>query len=134
MTASPTQRSPNASAPFPVLICSIPKAGTYLLSSIVEMLGFCKTHFHISKNEYSNYSFGSHEEHRKNPENFRVVASYRDVLLSLRPGTHAVSHLPCEEEIQAICRRNAIKVFFLARDLRDCAISYMRFLADTGRD
>jgi hypothetical protein len=134
MTASQAQRSPNVSTPFPVLICSIPKAGTYLLSSIVEILGFAKTHFHISKDEYSDYRFGSREEHRKNPEKFRVVASYQSVLSSLPPGTHAVSHLPCDEGVQTVCRQSAIKVFFLARDLRDCAISYMRFLADTGRD
>ncbi len=117
----------SAKAQFPALICSIPKAGTYLL-------GFCKTHFHISKDEYSDYSFGSREEQRKHPEKFRVVAPYQEVLSSLLPGTHAVSHLPCEEDIQIVCRQNAIKIFFLARDLRDCAISYMRFLADTGRD
>lgn len=129
-----TSQAQSATARFSVLICSIPKAGTYLLSDILQALGFCKTHFHISKNEYSDYSFGSREEHRKAPEKFRVVASYQDVLSSLRPGIHAVSHLPCEEETQAVCRRNAVKVLFLARDLRDCAISYMRFLADTGRD
>lgn len=116
------------------VICSIPKSGTYLLSEILSNLGIRKSNWHVSKEELSDYSCGSREDHRKHPEEFRVVRPYEKSIALLPAHSHLVSHLPCEPDICAVCRREGVKVFFLYRDLRDCAISYMRFLADTGRD
>ncbi len=118
----------------PSLVCSIPKSGTYLVSALLQGLGSEKTHFHLSRHEYSDYSVGKPEEHRQHPERFRVVAPFDTVLRSLTPGQHAVSHLPCCNDVEEVCQQRGIKVFFLCRDLRDCLVSYMRFLADTGRD
>jgi len=118
----------------PALICSIPKSGTYLVSALLQQLGSEQTHFHVSKNEYSDYRTGNREDHRRHPEHFRVVAPFKSVLDGLAQGQHAVSHLPCSDEVQEACRQRGIRVIFLFRDLRDCVVSYMRFLADTGRD
>ena len=100
----------------------------------MEKLGFKAIHFHISRNEFSDYSFGLRDEQRSYPEKFTVGAPFRDALTFLQPGQHAVSHLPPDYDVEDACRDFNIKVLFLFRDLRDCAISYMRFLADTGRD
>ena len=100
----------------------------------MQQLGSEKTHFHISRHEYSDYSMGDVEEQRQHPEQFRVIAPFETILDSVGPGQHAVSHLPCYDDVVEACREREMKVFFLCRDLRDCLVSYMRFLADTGRD
>jgi hypothetical protein len=116
------------------LVCSVPKSGTYFLSEILEQLGITKTHFHISRNEFSDYRGGTLGEYRSYPEKFRREAAYEVPLRSLAQSHHAVGHLPCESDVRDTCRKLGIKVLFLYRDLRDCLISYMRFLASTGRD
>jgi Sulfotransferase domain len=116
------------------LVCSIPKSGTYLLNDILQKLGSCDTHWHISRDEYCAYQFGSLDEYRADPEKFRVLASFRDTLSRVARGEHAVSHLAPDEDVVSACALLKFKVFFAYRDLRDCAVSYMRFLAATGRD
>jgi hypothetical protein len=104
------------------------------MNEVLERLGSQKTNWHISRDEYSDYGSGSIAEHRSRPENFRVVASFLDTFSRIPPGCHALSHLPPDGDIVHTVSDFEVKVFFLFRDLRDCAISYMRFLADTGRD
>ena len=115
-----------------VLVCSFPKAGTYFLAEILTARGFRSTHFHISKREYSDYGSGSREAHRRHPEQFRVEKDLAESLALIRPGEFGVGHLPCDEEV--LRAAGDFRVVFLYRDLRDCVISYMRFLAETGRD
>ncbi len=116
------------------MICSVPKSGTYLLSEILSNLGIRKSNWHVSKEELSDYSSGSRDDQRSHPEEFRVVRPFYSSIAMLPPHSHLVSHLPCEPEVKTVCAQEGVKVFFLYRDLRDCAVSYMRFLADTGRD
>src|SRR5215471_6699301 len=116
------------------LVCSIPKSGTYLLNDILQRLGSRDTNWHISRNQYSAYQFGSLDEYRAYPEKFSVIAPFRDILARVSRGAHTVSHLAPDEDVVSACALLKFKVFFVCRDLRDCAVSYMRFLAATGRD
>jgi len=66
------------------------------------------------------------------PDRFRINLPLEYSIPKILPSQFAVSHLPCDRQIVKACQ--GLKVIFLYRDLRDCAVSLMRFIADTGRD
>jgi len=115
-----------------VLVCSIPKSGTYLLGRIFEELGLEDTCLHISRSESSLYQNGNLQAYRSSPERFRVDQPFRECVSQICPRQFAVSHLPCDSETKKLATE--LRVVFLHRDLRDCLISLMRFIADSGRD
>jgi len=114
------------------LICSIPKSGTYLLGEILCTLGLRNTKIHLSRECYSDYSVGSREDHRRNPGRFTIQVPFDVCLPRIGLSAYALSHLAPDDRVLRACSN--FRVFFLFRDIRDCAISYMRFLVDTGRD
>lgn len=114
------------------LVCSIPKAGTYFLAELLAACGGVNTRLHVSKHEFSDYGSGSLEMQRRYPEQFQVRMPLAQCLSQIDGGEFALSHLPCDAEVCEVLVN--CKVVFLYRDLRDCVISYMRFLASTGRD
>ena len=115
-----------------ILLCSIPKSGTYLLGRLFEELGLINTGLHISRGEASLYQHGDLQAYRTNPERFRINQPFGECVAKILPGQFAVSHLPCDTETKKLA--SELRVIFLHRSLRDCLISLMRFIADSGRD
>jgi hypothetical protein len=88
--------------PHRVLICSVPKAGTYLLGGLLARLRMGDSRLHIAATGCSDYRFAERSRAlTRPPEVIRAVSSFR--------------------------------VIVAIRDLRDTALSMMRFLLDTGR-
>jgi len=115
-----------------VLVCSIPKAGTYLLAAILKELGLEDTRLHISREEASIHHQGSLEQHRTLPEKYRFKLPVQDTVPQIGPNQYAVSHLPFDLDTEVLCRN--LRALYIKRDLRDCVVSFMRFVIDTGRD
>jgi hypothetical protein len=117
--------------PHRVLICSVPKAGTYLLGGLLARLGMGDSHLHIAAAGCSDYRFAQRDRALKRPAEFHVALGIDVTLPLIGPGQFVVGHLPCEPDVlRAVA---GFRVIVAIRDLRDTALSMMRFLLDTGR-
>jgi hypothetical protein len=125
-----------ARGPLPprVMVCSLPKAGTYLVGEVLRRLGSVATGFHYSDDGqmFTDYRFATREEARNEFGRFCHGVPLERTLPLVRPGQHAVSHLECTPRTRALLAGS--KVVFVYRDLRDAVVSWLRFHIDTGRE
>lgn len=119
------------SSPYKVIICSIPKAGTYLFAKLLENIGlnFCRLHLWASG--FSDYRFVSIREGRENYFKYSVEMPLNDSLKLISPGQFAVSHLECTLQTRHMLKE--FKKIYIYRNIRDVIVSHMRFMSDTGR-
>jgi Sulfotransferase domain len=115
----------------PLIVISLPKAGTYLVAELLKALGYRATGWHLVAKFCTDYSTADFAEARRNPAKYSRKGNPSEFLSQVRPGEFAVGHLPCNDEVRAATAR--FKRIYLTRDLRTALVSYMRFLADTGR-
>jgi hypothetical protein len=54
----------------PIIVCSFPKAGTYLVAELLKRLGVKPTGFHLMVQDFSDYSFASIDEARNRYQRF----------------------------------------------------------------
>ena len=114
------------------VVCSIPKAGTYLVGELLRRLGLVPTGLHLSTNGLTDYRFATREEGRNEFIRFAHPIPLERSLPLVRSGQYAVGHLECT---LAVCARLAgCKVVFAYRDLRDGFVSWLRFHRDTRRE
>lgn len=118
-------------SPHPIVICTIPKSGTYLFSELLDRLGCVPTRLHLSRHSLTDYRFASLRDAREDYERFQRELHLEDAVGLLRAGQFAVGHLACDDDFRKCL--NPVKKIFTYRDLRDGLVSYMRFLASTGR-
>ena len=114
-----------------VMVCSIPKAGTYFISEILKFIGIESTHLHLWMSGFSDYRFASLKEFREESEKFTRNIPLKVAVKLIASGQFAVGHIPCTDDTKEIL--SDFKKIFLCRNLKDAAVSYMRFLESTGR-
>jgi hypothetical protein len=127
----PTVQPRAGASPHRIVVCSIPKAGTYLVAELLTRLGCVATKLHLSSGVLSDYRSATIREMREEFARFTVQLDVSDVLPLMLRGQFAVGHLHCTNEIQASLQ--ACKNLFVYRDLRDALVSFVRFIGDTGR-
>lgn len=114
-----------------VLICSIPKAGTYLLGEILKELGMEDVHRHLSQGGYTDTGCAAFEELRKNPANYAVRTNPDNAIRTLKYNQFACTH--CGPYLLPICNRTNTLPIFLKRDIRSGITSCCRWTLETGR-
>jgi hypothetical protein len=116
------------------MVCSIPKAGTYLVGAVLQRLGTVATGFHFSTDGdmFMDARFATREEARNEFARLCHGVPLARALPLVRPGQHAVSHLECTPRTRALLAQ--FRVVFVYRDLRDALVSWLRFHQDTGRE
>lgn len=117
-----------------VILTSVPKAGTYLGAEILQAMGFTATHLHIrhDANITGVYNFKNKPVTMSHAEELECFSSMplENSLGMIGKGEFAVGHIPPLPEVKNMLCKN-FKVVFLARNLRDCLISHMRYMIKT---
>jgi len=119
-------------SPNKAIILSIPKAGTYLISKLLTLLGMEFTNLHLSPNSLTDYRFTSIIEGGKNPEKLTINMKLWNALNFIEEGQFAVGHLRHTANMKLLLKQ--FKKIFLYRNLREVFVSHMRFVCDTERD
>ena len=114
-----------------ILLVSIPKAGTYIMSQVLTELGYSPTHMHIGENAYSQYDPRRLQEGRDHPSRFRIKADWQEALNNIDSHHFAASHLAFDNRKLRAMRGG--RVLFLKREPRECVVSYMRWELNTLR-
>jgi hypothetical protein len=115
-----------------VFVCSVPKAGTYLLAEILQEMGLENTRLHLSPTALTDYRFCTRSEARRDYLQLLRPVPLNRALDMMLPGQFSVGHLDYSPEI--VSALNEFRVLFVRRNIRDCLISFMRWEESTGRD
>jgi hypothetical protein len=131
---TPSVQPTRGPIPHRVMVCSIPKAGTYLVGEVLRRLGTVAAGFHFSTDGlmFMDSRFATREEARNEFGRFCHAVPIERALPLVLPGQHAVSHLECTPRTRELL--TDFKVVFVYRDLRAALVSWMRFHQDTGRE
>jgi len=114
-----------------VVVCSLPKAGTYLVAEVLRGLGLVPAGVHVDERGFTDYRFASFQQARHDYRHLDVEMPLRQTLLFLLPGQFVVGHLPCTPSVlQTLI---PFRKLFVYRDLREGVVSFMRFISDAGR-
>ena len=111
-----------------ILVCSIPKAGTYFISNLLKEAGFQPTNWHIGATGWQDYGDGNLEKQRHNPETYTKIERPESVIQRIPEGHFAVSHLG-PHQIGSFDGH----VIFVRRDLRSVLPSFHRWINDGKR-
>lgn len=122
---------PVQSLPEKVLVISLPKSGTYLMSEVLKNLGFSDTKMHLFEDGFSDYSEAGLDDARLSPQKFLRRMPLGDSLNKIQIGEFAVGHLKFSDQCQQLT--SGFRRVFLVRELRCSLVSYMRFVHNTGR-
>jgi hypothetical protein len=112
-----------------VVVCSVPKSGTYLVGELLKEMGFTDARLHLGSEASTNYQGSSLEDARLRPEEFAVYTPLPKLLESIPDGHYAVGHLGVEHAPLLA----GFAVLFCCRDLRDVVVSFSRWTHRTGR-
>jgi hypothetical protein len=131
---TPSAQPVRGPIPHRVMVCSIPKAGTYLVGEVLQRLGTVATGFHFSTDGdmFMDARFATRAEARNEFARLCHGVPFERALPLVRPGQHAVSHLECTPRTRTLLAE--FRVVFVYRDLRDAVVSWLRFHQDTGRE
>lgn len=113
----------------PILVCSLPKSGTYFIALILKKLGYKDTNWHIGPEAWQDYSKATDSHARQSPEKFTVRENCQEVIQRIPAGAFALSHLGCEDFAKSPDRITLI----LMRDLKDVLPSYYNWINATQR-
>lgn len=111
-----------------VLICSIPKCGTYFIAEILKGLGFGDTQVHLWQDFIHDYRGQEVEEKRSDvlPKQFQVPLN--ESLSLIMPGQYGLGHFAYSAENERLFQD--FKVVHVHRNLRAACVSMMRFACE----
>jgi hypothetical protein len=112
-----------------VIVCSVPKSGTYFLGQILTRLGMRDTKLHIHLRSFTDYNHVDLETARKKASQLSVPEPIGKSLQRIGPGEFAVGHLP----ITTAHLLRDFEIIFIYRNVRDILVSFCRWIAETGR-
>lgn len=117
--------------PHRVLINTSPKAGTYLLASIVEQLGFRHSYYHLQARKLQAYDRNDLDQGLKHPRRFDVPLELSESRKLIRSGELAVGHLEHSREREHLFRN--FRIILAQREIRSALVSYARMLGFAGK-
>jgi hypothetical protein len=127
----PAAQLAHGASPHRIVVCSIPKAGTYLVDRLLELLGCVPSRLHLLSSVLTDYRFATMREARENWQRLLFDVSLDRAVELMLPGQFSVGHLECSDHVRRVL--SSVKKLFVFRDLRDGVVSFLRFLASTGR-
>lgn len=112
-----------------IIICSVPKSGTYFLGQILTRLGLRDSKIHVNLHSYTDYNGVDLDTARHKASELRVHEPLSSSLQRISPSEFVVGHLP----VTTAPMLREFGVIFTYRNVRDILVSFCRWVAQTGR-
>ena len=108
-----------------VLICSIPKCGTYFAAEILKNRGFIDTNVQLWQDFFHDYRGQTVENKRADILPKQIDICLSESLELIQPGQFSLGHFPYSPENKKLFE--SFKVIYVYRNLRNSCVSMMRF-------
>jgi len=108
-----------------VLICSIPKCGTYFAAEILKNRGFVDTNVQLWQDFIHDYRGQTVENKRADILPKQIDICLSESLELIQPGQFSLGHFPYSPENKKLFE--SFKVIYVYRNLRNSCVSMMRF-------
>jgi len=108
-----------------VLICSIPKCGTYFAAEILKNRGFVDTNVQLWQDFIHDYRGQTIENKRADILPKQIDICLSESLELIQPGQFSLGHFPYSPENKKLFE--SFKVIYVYRNLRNSCVSMMRF-------
>lgn len=108
-----------------LVILSIPKAGTYLLSEIARNFGWHQTYWSVREDSMEDYSAGSMEDRRSRPQQFRRQSGVVEAAVFLPPRSFFVGHIARSPAAKVAL--GGFRKILAVRELRGALVSRLRW-------
>jgi hypothetical protein len=112
-----------------LIVCSVPKSGTYLIAQLLTELGYRNSGLHLNVAGFTDYRNADLSTARRDSDRLTVAESLSKSLRRIQEGEFAVGHLPPS----SFPLLQGFRIIFLYRNIRDVLVSFCRWTADTGR-
>lgn len=110
-----------------VFLCSIPKAGSYLLSAVLEHLGLVPLGISISMNGFGDRRFLSKDQFIKADRTLKIDIPAQRAISFIGAGQFAHGQIDCNWAFDRYL--HDLQVVFVYRNLRDVVVSHMRWVS-----
>ena len=108
-----------------VLICSIPKCGTYFAAEILKNRGFIDTNVQLWQDFIHDYRGQTVENKRADILPKQIDICLSESLELIQPSQFSLGHFPYSPENENLFKN--FKVIYIYRNLRNSCVSMMRF-------
>jgi hypothetical protein len=110
-----------------VLVCSIPKSGTYLWARLLERLGIEPSGLHVAPVYMFDNRLKTPDQARRDIRLDEIELPIAQSVKLIADGQFALSHLSPSPSILDLIQD--FKVLFVYRNLRDALVSHMRYVS-----
>ena len=110
----------------PLIINTIPKAGTYFLEAAFAYAGWLATRLHLGSHQIDDYRTSADDDMHKTPEKCRINCPVDIFAAALPLGHLAVGHVEDSKMINQV-RKLGIPLIHCVRNLRNVIVSLYRF-------
>lgn len=112
-----------------LIICTIPKSGTYMVSEMLKNVGYEHVRYHLlSTGGVSDYRGASLQESRNHPEKYAKSISFGDVFDEIVEGQFVVGHVG-----PGSVGKFDVFPLFVKRNLRAVIVSFARWTIKAKR-
>jgi len=116
----------------PVLLTTMPKAGTYLLALILEGLGLKNRGFHLAVDWAEDLVRFDERTCKEFPDSTRIPLHVNQALWCVRPGEFVFGHLP--PHVIEPHFLNEYNIVYSYRDIREALVSEFYYYRDIRKD
>ena len=115
-------------------IISIQKSGTYLMSEILDNIGYNKTLIHLNKklnNLHQKYDKNNIEKSKTNFKNYNFESEPEKIINQLNDNEFAVGHIFYSERAKELLKNH--KCILTIRNLKTALLSFMKWKQESMR-
>lgn len=116
----------------PILLTTIPKAGTYFFAEILSEIGATNRHLHVAKTHAETLYYAPEEVNRFTPKKAKVPLTISQALYTVLPGEFVFGHIakPMLEELFL----NRFKIIYSYRDHKEAMQAEFYWFREIRRD
>ncbi|NQY78727.1 MAG: sulfotransferase domain-containing protein [Candidatus Caenarcaniphilales bacterium] len=116
----------------PILLTTIPKAGTYFFAEILSEIGATNRHLHVAKSHAETLYYAPEEVNRFTPKKAKVPLTISQALYTVLPGEFVFGHIakPMLEEVFL----NRFKIIYSYRDHKEAMQAEFYWFREIRKD
>lgn len=114
----------------PIVINSVPKAGTHLLEKAVRLMPGCyPANIHIDQFTWPDFKTIAPDQTNSTRARKATIGELEQTLHTIQAGHYATAHFVFQQDLADLMVNIGIRILFIVRDPRDIALSFAKYVS-----